>query len=162
MSDLGNAMKPAVAAVSLAFATWTSAVPAQPVRWTTYTIPETGTSVDFPASIFTEEAGKPEGQGQRFRTSDGRAALTIQAAPNVSNDSPAAFLAKKHPPSRIQYKRVTSRFFAVSSYKGEKVWYDRCNFSGRLVHCVMINYPASEEHDWDSIVTRMSLSLRGR
>ena len=57
---------------------------------------------------------------------------------------------------------VTSRFFAVSSYKGDKVWYDRCNFSGRLVHCVLINYPAKEEHAWDDIVTRMSLSLSGR
>jgi hypothetical protein len=33
----------------------------------------------------------------------------------------------------------------VSSYKGGKVWYDRCNFSGRLVHCVLINYPAEED-----------------
>lgn len=114
-----------------------------------YTIPETGTSVDFPASIFTEDAGKPDGRGQRFRTSDGRADLTIQAAPNVASDSPAEFLAKKHPPSRIQYTRVTSRFFAVSSYRGNKVFYDRCNFSGHLVHCVLINYPASEERAWD-------------
>jgi hypothetical protein len=71
--------------------------------------------------------------------------ITIQAAPNVANDSPAAFLAKKNPPPRIQYKRVTPRFFAVSSYKGDKVWYDRCNFSRGLVHCVLINYPAREE-----------------
>ena len=118
--------------------------------------------MDFPSSIFTEEAGRPDGYGQRFRTADGRAELTIQAAPNVANDLPAVFLAKKHPPPRIQYKRVTSRFFAVSSYKGDKVWYDRCNFSGRLVHCVLINYPAEEEHAWDDIVTRMSLSLSGR
>ncbi|WP_342740841.1 hypothetical protein [Bradyrhizobium sp. B117] len=134
---------------------------AQPVRWTRYSIPETGTAIDFPASIFTEQAGKPDGYGQRFRTSDRRADITIQAAPNVSNDSPAAFLEKKSPPARIQYKRVTSRFFAVSSYKGDKVWYDRCNFTGRLVHCVLINYPATEEHDWDRIITRISLSLRG-
>ena len=80
----------------------------------------------------------------------------------MENDSPAAFLAKKHPPSRIQYERVTSRFFAASSYKGDKVWYNRCNFSGRLIHCVLINYPAEEEHAWDNIVTRMSLSLSGR
>jgi hypothetical protein len=80
----------------------------------------------------------------------------------VDSDTPAAFLAKKRPPARIQYKRVTSRFFAVSSYRGDKVWYDRCNFSGRLVHCVLINYPAREERDWDDIVTRISLSLRGR
>ena len=54
------------------------------------------------------------------------------------------------------------RFFAVSSYKGDKVWYDRCNFSSGLIHCVLINYPANEERDWDDIVTRISLSLRGR
>jgi len=148
-------------AVSLALTVWSSVALAQPVRWKTYRIPATATSVDFPASIFTEEAGRPDGRGQRFRTSDGRADLTIQVAPNISNDSPAVFLAKKNPPSRIQYKRMTSRFFAVSSYKGDRVFYDRCNFSGRMVHCVLINYPASEERDWDGIVTRISLSLRG-
>lgn len=161
MSRTATAARWTGAAVSLALALYDSGAYAQPVRWTTYSIPQTGTSVDFPASIFTEEAGKPDGQGQRFRTSDGRADMTIQAAPNVANDSPAAFLAKKNPPSRIQYKRVTSRFFAVSSYKGDKVFYDRCNFSALMVHCVLINYPASEEHAWDGIVTRISLSLRG-
>ncbi len=117
-----------ITATALALAAWTSAAPAQSVRWTTYTIPKTGTTVAFPASVFTEEAGRPDSEGQRFRTADGRADLTIQAAPNVANDSPAAFLAKKHPPSRIQYRRVTSSFFVVSSYKGDKVFYDRCNF----------------------------------
>ncbi|MBR0734854.1 MULTISPECIES: hypothetical protein [Bradyrhizobium] len=155
-------MKSTVPALGLGLAAVTSMVSAQPAGWSTYSIPETGTSVDFPASIFSEEAGRPDGYGQRFQTADGRADLTIQAVPNVSNDSPAAFLAKKHPPPRIQYKRVTPGFFAVSSYKGDKVWYDRCNFSRGLVHCVLINYPASEERDWDDIVTRISLSLSGR
>ncbi|MCK1480289.1 hypothetical protein IVB27_37580 [Bradyrhizobium sp. 197] len=155
-------MKSTWAALALTLAASTLAASAQPVRWTRYNIPESGTSVDFPSSIFTEAAGRPDGYGQRFRTADGRADLTIQAAPNVQNDSPADFLAKKHPPPRIQYRRVTPRFFAVSSYKGDKVWYNRCNFSGRLVHCVLINYPADEERDWDKIVTRISLSLSGK
>ncbi|UPJ76146.1 hypothetical protein [Bradyrhizobium sp. 187] len=154
-------MKTTLAALAMTLAA-TLAVSAQPVRWTRYNISESGTSVDFPSSIFTEAAGRPDGYGQRFRTADGRADLTIQAASNVENDSPAAFLAKKHPPPRIQYKRVTPRFFAVSSYKGDKVWYNRCNFSGRLVHCVLINYPAEEERDWDKIVARISLSLSGK
>ncbi|TYL82170.1 hypothetical protein FXB40_47290 [Bradyrhizobium rifense] len=149
-------------ALALALVASTATVSAQPVRWTRYTIPQSGTSVDLPTSIFTEAAGRPDGYGQRFRTADGRADLTIQTVPNTGHDSPASFLAKKDPPSRIQYKRVTPRFFVVSSYKGDKVWYDRCNFSGRLVHCVLINYPAEEEHDWDDIVTRISLSLTGR
>jgi len=154
-------MKATVLTIVISVAVSAASVSAQPITWTTYRIPQTGTSVAFPSSIFTEEAGRPDGYGQRFRTADGRADLTIQAAPNVGNDSPAAFLAKKGPPPRIQYKRVTPRFFAVSSYKGDKVWYDRCNFSGGLVHCVLINYPASEERAWDGIVTRISLSLHG-
>jgi hypothetical protein len=136
---------------------------AQPMRWQTYNVPETGTSVDIPSSIFTENVGRPpQGDGQRFRSADGRADLTIQAATIGPSVSPAAFLASQHPPENIQYKRITPRFFAVSGYKGDKVWYDRCNFSNGSVHCVLINYPAQEERAWDGIVTRISLSLSGK
>jgi hypothetical protein len=136
---------------------------AQPLGWQTYTIPETGTSVDLPSAIFTEKSGRPpDGYGERFQSADGTANITIQAAANRSNDSPAAFLAKMHPPHRIQYSRVTPKFFAVSSYKGDKVWYDRCNFSKGFIHCVLINYPAREERAWDDVVTRISLSLNSK
>jgi hypothetical protein len=162
---MGGAMKSmlgrSVGLSLLVLAGATRAAVAQPVNWSNYSIPETGTSVAIPSSIFSETAGQPDGYGQRFKTADGRANLTIQSALNTNHDSPASFLAKKNPPSRIQYKRVTSRFFAVSSYKGDDVWYDRCNFSRRFVHCVLINYPAAEERDWDGIVTRISHSLKG-
>jgi hypothetical protein len=138
---------------------WSAAAQAEPARWTTYRIPETGTSVDIPASIFSETAGRPDGYGRRFEGADGRANLTVQSTRNDAGDSPARFLAKKNPPPNIQYKRVTSRFFAVSSYKGDYVWYNRCNFAGGYVHCVLINYPKAWERDWDGIVTRISLSL---
>ena len=128
--------------------------------WTAYRIPESGTTVDIPASIFTEDAGKPDGQGQRFRSPDGRADLTVQAVPRTG-ESPAVFLARKSPPSGIIYKRITPRFFVVSSIKRDTIWYDRCNFSARYVHCVLINYPAAEKRQWDAVVTRVSNSLRG-
>jgi hypothetical protein len=136
---------------------------AQPLTWSTFRISKTGTTADFPSSVFSEQAGRPPGvYGQRFRTADHNANLTIQSAANNLDESPAAFLKRMHPPQHIQYKRVTSRFFVVSSYKGNKVWYDRCNFSGRFIHCVLINYPASQQRTWDDIVTRISLSLRPR
>jgi hypothetical protein len=134
----------------------------QPMQWDTYSIAETGTSVDIPTSIFTEKAGHPDGYGERLKTADGRAELTVQTAPNTDNEAPATFLAKRHPPSDIQYKRVTPRFFAVSGYRRDKVYYSRCNFSHGFVHCVAIGYPASEERDWDGVVTRISLSLSGK
>jgi hypothetical protein len=154
-------MKPNLLSLLLALTVSTSFVMAEPVRWTKYSISETGTSVDLPTSIFTENAGRPDGYGRRFVTSDGRADLTVQSVDNIEKDTPATFLAKKHAPRDIQYKRIASRFFAVSSYKGDRVWYDRCNFSQRFIHCVLINYPAKEEHDWDDIITRISLSLNG-
>ena len=141
----------------------TQIISAVPLRWETYSNPETETSVEIPSSIFSERVGRPpEGDGQRLRSADGRAELTIQATAIGSDVSPAAFLAKQNPPQHIQYKRITSRFFAVSGYKGDKVWYDRCNFSRGFVRCVLISYPAREERSWDRVVTRISLSLSGR
>jgi hypothetical protein len=138
-----------------------SPVPARAESWTTYNIPESGTSVDIPISVFTERAGKPDGYGQKFRTSDGGADLTVQAVRRRQGMSPAAFLAARKPPSAIAYKRITPDFFVVSSIKGDKIWYDRCNFSRRYVHCVLINYSAAEKRQWDEVVTRISHSLSG-
>jgi hypothetical protein len=134
---------------------------AQPVRWTTYSIPQTGTSVDIPSSIFTQLLEKPDGYGERLRSSDGRADLTIQSVPNRNGDSPEAYLKRKNPPARIVYKRLAPNYFVVSSFKGDQIWYDRCNFSASFIHCVLINYPADEKRQWDGVVTRISHSLSG-
>jgi hypothetical protein len=141
-------------------ALWPSPATAQPIDWTRYLVPETGAAVDIPSSIFTEDAGAPEaGHGGRFVTSDRRADLTVQSVANDAGLSPAAFLAKKNPPPNIVYKKVTAQFFVVSSFRNGKIWYNRCNFAGRFVHCVLINYPAQEKRQWDSIVTRISNTL---
>src|SRR5258707_4656613 len=136
---------------------------AEPISWSRYQVPETGAAVDIPTSIFSEQAGKPEaGYGGRFLTSDRRADLTVQSVPNDAGFSPAAFLARKNPPRDIVYKRVTSRFFVVSSFRKGKIWYDRCNFAGRFINCVLINYPAAEKRQWDSVVTRIRNTLASR
>ena len=151
-------MKTTFAATLVLLATLSAA---RAESWTTYRIAESKTSVDIPASLFTEMAGKPDGYGQQFRTSDGRADLTIQAVSNRQGLSPAQFLAEKNPPSEIIYRRVSPNFFVVSSIKRDKIWYNRCNFSRGYVHCVLINYPAAEKRQWDRIVTRISHSLSG-
>ena len=136
---------------------------AQPIDWVRYQIPETGASVDIPTSIFGEDAGKPEtGFGGRFLSSDRRANLTVQSVSNDEGYSPAVFLARKNPPPGIVYKRVAPDFFVVSSFRQDKIFYDRCNFAGRFINCVLINYPAAEKRRWDGIVTRISNTLASR
>lgn len=126
--------------------------------WQRFADPETGLSVDIPVGVFTREAASAP-HARKIETSDGRANLTIQTVPNERHLSPAAFLASKSPPPGIVYRRVTSRFFAVSSFKNDKIFYNRCNFSGPFARCVLINYPAREKARWDGIVTRISRSL---
>jgi hypothetical protein len=130
------------------------------VRWQKYAVPEAGATVDLPTTIFSQDAGPPaSGYGRRFKTADGRATLVVQSIENVGHDTPAAFLAKKHPPANIAYKRVTPTFFVVSSFRNNMIWYDRCNFSGRFINCVMVNYPSAEKRRWDGVITRISRAL---
>ncbi|NOJ42494.1 hypothetical protein [Bradyrhizobium australiense] len=129
-------------------------------EWRRYVIASTGASVDMPVSIFSVDAGPPEGgTGRRFFTDDRRADLTVQSVPNPQNDSPATFLAKKRPPAGIIYKRITPNFFVVSSIRKDRIWYNRCNRASGAMNCVLINYPVAEKRQWDDVVTRISHSL---
>jgi hypothetical protein len=129
------------------------------LEWQRYSIHATGLTVDVPTAIF-EDAGPTEGTaGRQFFTKDRRADLTVKSVPNPDNDSPAAFLNKMQPPARMQYRRVTPAFFAVSSIRNGRTWYNRCNRANGFMNCVLINYPAAEERQWDAVVTRISLSL---
>jgi hypothetical protein len=49
----------------------------------------------MPVTIFTRDAGPPEGgTGGRFFTDDNGADLKVQFVPNPDNESPATFLAQ--------------------------------------------------------------------
>jgi hypothetical protein len=147
-----------IAATVLAL--WPILASAQANDWQRYVVAETGAGVDVPRDVFRDDAGKPEtGYGAKFLTSDRRANLTVQSIRNEANDTPAAFLARKNPPPGIVYRKVTPNFFVVSSFRNGLIWYDRCNFAGRFVTCVLINYPAAEKKRWDAVVTRISNSL---
>ena len=130
--------------------------------WKEYVVPETGATVEVPSQIFSDDAGKPDdGYGRRFRTKDHRANLMVQSRRNADADRPSDFL-KKHfelPQSATVYSRVGSDFFVVSGFHRSNIWYDRCNFVGSYVHCVALNYPASEKREWDDVVTRISNTL---
>jgi hypothetical protein len=152
-------------AAILSAALFSAAALAQPVGWQKYVVPQTGAAVDLPNEIFSEDAGEPDkGYGHRFRTKDGRANLIVQSLRNDERDSPRSFL-RKHfnlPESAALYRRVGSEFFAVSGFHDRNIWYDRCNFAGSYIHCVALNYPASEKRHWDYVVTQISNTLTKR
>jgi hypothetical protein len=136
-----------------------------PTEWRTFEVPEFGTRVQVPASIFTP-AGKPErGSGQRFERADGRAVLSIYSRPNDAGESPATYLQHnlRVDRSALDYERIARSFFAISLERDGVILYSRCNFSAgarAAIHCFDLTYPQEEKRSWDAVVTRISLSLR--
>ena len=125
-----------------------------------------GLRVDFPSGIFTVDAGlSDKGPGRVYRSEDGSAGFMYWVEPNPGHETPRVFLRNrlKFGPEEIDYERVTSRFVVVSGVRHGSVYYSRCNFpsgpSGPL-HCMYMVYDEHEKLLWDSIVTRVSLSLR--
>ena len=77
--------------------------------WQTFLVPEFGTTVDYPAGIFSVPDGKAEkGFGQRFNSADGRSVLTIYTRENEDGDTPASYLKNNLRVGRtaLDYERV--------------------------------------------------------
>jgi hypothetical protein len=135
------------------------------LKWRLYVNPF-GTRVDYPAFIFSVPSGATEkGSGERFRSADRRAQMSIYALANDGGDTPASYLTKNLKVSRgaLDYNRVAGNFFAISGVREGQVYYSRCNFpsgSEGAIHCVDLVYPERETKAWDAVVTRISRSLR--
>jgi hypothetical protein len=143
--------------------TTASALPSD-LGWTTF-VGDAGTRVQYPAELFPVARGKGNQPGHLFISGDGRARLRVYTVRNEYNESPARYLRRVFDQrrSRLTYDRVAPNFFAISAPDRGLILYRRCNFSdlrGGMMHCVDIRYPSREKRAWDSVVTRISLSLR--
>ena len=150
----------AVFAVALALTVIPALAFAGETEWRRYAIPSTGTSVEMPVTIFTRDAGPPEGgTGRRFFTDDNRADLTVQSVPNPDNDSPATFLAKKSPPAGIIYKRVG--FLRRVQHSRRPHLVQPLQPGGRRHELRADQLSCCGKRQWDGVVTRISHTLRG-
>jgi hypothetical protein len=135
------------------------------VAWRTFEVPDLGTRIQYPAGIFNLASKAEKGSGQRFERADGRAVLSIYSRPNEAGETPTTYLRDhlRMDRSALDYARITRSFFAISWERDGVILYSRCNFSGGArgaIHCFDLEYPQEEKRSWDSIVTRISLSLR--
>jgi len=122
-----------------------------------------GTRVEYPVDLFS--AREQAELGQAFLTRDHRARIHMYSMPNPKALAPREFMRTKFlaPRSMLTYDRVTRNFFAISTRTKGMIVYLRCNFSSSQngsLHCVELRYPQDEKRAWDSVVTRISRSLR--
>jgi hypothetical protein len=98
------------------------------LEWQTFLIPEFGTTVEYPAGIFSVPDGRAEkGIGQHFNSDDGRSLLTIYTRENEADDTPASYLKNNLRVGRsaLDYEQVTRSFFAISSTQQGLIFYSR-------------------------------------
>jgi hypothetical protein len=125
-----------------------------------------GMAVDYPSNIFSVDAGaSPRGTGRRLQTADGQAEFMLYMSPNSDHQSPRGYVRKNLavPRARLDYTRITGRFFVVSGIDSRRVFYSRCNYPrgpAGPMYCIYLLYPQAETRAWDAIVTRISRSLR--
>lgn len=150
--------------VSLAFAVMIASVTPGGAAdvWQKITDPENNLSVEYPASIFRNFAGPTDRYaGKRFVAPDEQAEFAYYAFDNRLRETPAKYLKRTLvvQKSNLVYKRITGRFFVISSVRNKRIFYSRCNF-GSTVKCIYLEYPASKKRAWDRAVARISSSLR--
>lgn len=135
-------------------------------RWATYKNSRFGTTAEYPADLFTVFDPPPEnGDGQGFRTPDGRSHLSVYGAWNVEGHTPETYISNyvDLAGASVTYRRVTDRFYVISGTRDGNIFYDRCNFSADpkgIIDCLTISYPEQEKSQWSPIVSRLSKSLR--
>src|SRR5262245_65634170 len=78
--------------------------------WQTFAVPDFGTTVEYPAGIFSVTDGKADkGIGQKFSSADGSALLTVYSSANDSGETPMSYLRNnlRLPRAALDYERVT-------------------------------------------------------
>lgn len=153
-------LKRTLAAIGLTLAL---TVPAQ-AQWSTYRNDQ-GTTVPYPAGLFSVRGGEGIPRGQIFASADGRARMHVFAFANARNETPRQFIRRVIVDDRrkLTYERVARNFFVFSAPEEDRILYRRCNFArDRVIHCVDLRYPRAEKRAFDPVTTRMSLGLRPR
>jgi hypothetical protein len=132
--------------------------------WGQYRNNEAGVAFDFPRHIFAVDSAEQDRQGTVFKSPDGRARIRVFGVANEARDTPARYLKRIARPdeANFSYVRTTSRFFVASGTRDGMIFYRRCNFAGGSgqIGCLQLDYPQGEKRAFDSVVTRISRSLR--
>ena len=164
------ARAPAVLALSLgllAGAAWARAASAQDQfvpaggGWETYVNDRFGTSLVYPAEIFTPEPPPENGDGRRFVSPD--ATLEIYAWDNTDGETAASLrrrLLGSDGYTDVTYSPAGAGWLVISGYRGENIFYEKYFFSGDEVHGFGIEFPREAKPRYAPIIERIENSFR--
>ena len=94
------------------------------------------------------------GATMRFVSPDRSAWIDFRDTPAERGRAPLMVDAEE----RVTYKRSTSRFVAVSGFRGDRIFYRKSNLAcgGSRWHQIALDYPAQDKRKMDGLVTRIA------
>jgi hypothetical protein len=128
-----------------------------------YTNARFGTSIAFPAEIFSEAMEPPaNGDGMTWRSADG-ASLAVFGQHNALEMSPTDLVAEASQPGvSITYSRSGKDWAVVSGTEGRLIFYQRFEFGADdVIHSVLLRYPAALKATYDPLVGPVVATLDG-
>ena len=149
--------------IILVLAAFTTTAYAQDSNWRTYVNERFGSRIEYPANVFSPEPPPENGDGQTFRTRDGRARLAIWGRRNAEGNSPQSYVQSNVDLNGVSYRRVTADFYVVSGTREGEIFYERCNFPADrdgVIDCLNVTYPVGNKVALNPVVARLSQSLR--
>ncbi len=153
------------AAAAILLATLAGALPAT-ADSLTYRNDRFGTSITFPAELFTYTQEPPEnGDGMTWK-GPGGLGLVVFASNNALDFEPDSFLYwlldNRSSDGEVTYSRTGKDWVVVSGFNGDMVFYERHEFGASgAIHSMQLTYPASSKADIDPLVGPIAKSLSG-
>jgi len=136
----------------------------------TYVNERFGTSVTFPAEMFSVALPPPDnGDGQAWESTDG-ARLTVFGSYNVLEQTPQAIVDTagdgRGSDFQITYSKTGKDWAVLSGTEGGKVFYERYEFGAKqddieTIHAVLLSYPQGLKAKYDPVVGPVAASLTG-
>jgi hypothetical protein len=132
--------------------------------WRTYHNDRFGTTIDYP-DFFKPMPPPENGDGLEFQSADGAEFLAFGSynVDKLNLAGLAADVVKNLERGKgITYQTQGSDWFVISGTQGKDIFYERHLIShrGEILDTFVITYPMRLKAKYDSIVSRMSISLR--
>lgn len=133
------------------------AAQAGPADQSTYNNARYGYAITYPAALLTPQGESDAGDGQIFRSPDGRAELRVFAWHNVLNESLDTVFSQAldTPGLRPTYQRKRKDWFVVSGYLEGNVLYQKTILKNETYFTLRLLYAAGAKATYDPIVGQL-------
>lgn len=138
--------------------------PAQAPTYKTYTNARFAYSISYPSKLLTPQGEAPNGDGQKFLSSDGRAELIVYGSHNFNDRSLKDLYDEVRGydgPNGATYEVLKPGWFVVSGLVAGRVFYQKTILREGVFKTFRLEYDRSAKWKWDPITSKIAGSFRG-